>query len=460
MPDRRSVGVGVAMVVAVAMAGCSNGSAGPPPTSATSPSTVRPSTTAPTTVAPTTVAPTTVVPTTVAPTTTTTTVPSTLSIGVLGDLSSADGVGKDIGNGVELAVEQYNQTAGADLSQSTGAGSGSTSTTSPPGGSEVSSTSTPGSARAHPSHIRLLRFDTRGSVQLAEAMVQRAIGQQVVAVVGPTSTDESAAADPLMEQAGIVNLTPSADGDSLSTNGWQFWHRLIADQSNQAAAAAAFLSRTIESSSVAVVNDGTAASISMASAVASDLSADGVPVLDQPVDVHGYEDPAVAAKIEDDGYEAVFVAGAVNEVAGLVQALRDSGSNALVVADGAADSSRLVKLAGPDAAQGAFIACGCADPSASPAGLSFVAGYRKEFGAPPGPFSVEGFEAANVVLSAIAAGQITSIGINKYLASHSFDGPTGVVAFDRDGQLIGPRVWLSQVQGDTIVNLGPLTGGS
>ena len=56
-------------------------------------------------------------------------------------------------------------------------------------------------------------------------LAQKVIADKMIAVVGPAFSGESKAADPIFEQAGIVNITASATNPALANNGWKYWHR-------------------------------------------------------------------------------------------------------------------------------------------------------------------------------------------------------------------------------------------
>src|SRR5205814_4196329 len=62
-------------------------------------------------------------------------------------------------------------------------------------------------------------------------------------VVGPTYSAETKAVGPLLEQASLPFITPSATNDSLVGAGWTTFHRTIGNDSQQALAAAAYFAK-------------------------------------------------------------------------------------------------------------------------------------------------------------------------------------------------------------------------
>ena len=55
--------------------------------------------------------------------------------------------------------------------------------------------------------VDLIKYDSQGDPAQAPQLAQKAITDKIVAVVGPAFSGESKAADPIFEQAGIVNVT-------------------------------------------------------------------------------------------------------------------------------------------------------------------------------------------------------------------------------------------------------------
>jgi branched-chain amino acid transport system substrate-binding protein len=165
----------------------------------------------------------------------------------------------------------------------------------------------------------------------------------------------------------------------------------------------------------------------------------------------------VAASVESAGADAVYFAGTALEAAAFLTQLRTIGVQSVFVTDGAADSTDFIRLAGAQVADGTFITCPCVDPEATPQGEIFAQGYEAAYGNEPGPFAVEGFDAANLILGAVAAGQTTPLGINSYLADHSFKGISKTIAFDSRGQVTSDVMSLMEVQNGALVYEGPLT---
>jgi branched-chain amino acid transport system substrate-binding protein len=92
------------------------------------------------------------------------------------------------------------------------------------------------------------------------------------------------------------------------------------------------------------------------------------------------------------------------------------------------------------AAEGAIAFCSCADVSTA-LGLGaqrFIQDYQSEFGTPPGPYAVEAWDAAHLLIGALDVAEPSREGVLARLASTpKFDGLGGVYAF-AGGELAEP----------------------
>ncbi len=102
------------------------------------------------------------------------------------------------------------------------------------------------------------------------------------------------------------------------------------------------------------------------------------------------------------------------------------------------------------AAEGARAVCPCADVSTSTdlAARRFIQDYQSEFGSAPAAYSVEGWDAAHLVLRAIRQAGATRPDVASWLgAVAAHDGLSSVYRFDTDGELLFPVVRTYRVVG-------------
>src|SRR5579871_2181589 len=159
---------------------------------------------------------------------------TTVKIGFFGALTGPNAqLGINEYNGAKLAVDQFNKKGGTQ--------------------------------------VDLVKYDSQGDPAQAPQLAQKAISDKVVAIVGPAFSGESKAADPIFEQAQIVNVTASATNPALASNGWKYWHRVVGNDNAQGPAAADFISKKLNAAKVAVIDDNQEYSLGIANIVRQTL---------------------------------------------------------------------------------------------------------------------------------------------------------------------------------------------
>ncbi len=150
-------------------------------------------------------------------------------------------------------------------------------------------------------------------------------------------------------------------------------------------------------------------------------------------------DPTVAREVVDrSDCTAVVWAGGPNAGAEALLALEGSGV-AFAGGDGLLGPDFL-DVAGP-AADGVAGTCACADVSTSLelGARRFVQDYQAEFGAPPGAYAVEAWDAAKLLLRALREGGPSRDAVHHFLASVTdARGLARTYRFGSDGELADP----------------------
>ena len=352
---------------------------------------------------------------------------TSVKIGFFGALTGANAqLGINEYNGEKLAVDQYN-------------------------------------AKKPATAVTLVKYDSQGDPAQAPQLAQKVITDKAVAVVGPAFSGESKAADPIFEQAGIVNITASATNPALATNGWKYFHRAVGNDNSQGPAAAQYIEKKLKAKTVAVIDDNEEYSLGIADIVRSTLKADGVTVaVSDHIDKNAQDYSATVNKIKPANVDAIFYGGYYSEGGRFLKQLRDAGINVPWVSDDGAEDPKLIDSAGASAAEGALMTCPCGDITTNPAAAAFVSGYTASAGSAPGTYSAEAYDATNVILQAIAAGKTTSKDINDYLSTVSYTGLTKTLKFDSKGEVASNTIYVYEVKGGKVVfdgSVASLVGG-
>jgi branched-chain amino acid transport system substrate-binding protein len=304
-------------------------------------------------------------------------------------------------------------------------------------------------------------FDSQGNPDNAPALAQQAADDSsIVGIVGPAFSGESRTANPIFQEAGLPIVTPSASAPDLSTLNWTIFHRLIANDDSQGPAIAAHISGELAAKKVAVIDDNSEYGKSLAAIVAEGLEAAGVEVaVTDSIDPASQDYSATVTKVNDAGVDAVMYGGYYAEAGRLRKQLVDGGVTATFISgDGALDPG-FIDAAGAEAAEGAILtAAAFFSPDGYTGGADFGARFTAASdGNAPGLYSAEGFDGANLLLSAIAAGNQDRASINTYLDGVTFEGLTKTFKFHPNGELDGPvAIYATVVQGGELVGLGQI----
>jgi branched-chain amino acid transport system substrate-binding protein len=343
-----------------------------------------------------------------------------VKVGYFGPLTGNNSpqLGIVVNNAVKLAVEQYN-------------------------------------AKGQGPKVSLVEYDSQGDPSQAPQVAQRVITDHTVAVVGPQFSGESNVADPIFQQAQIVNVTASATNPTLASHRWTYWHRAIGNDDSQGPAAANYIASKLNIKRVAVIDDNSEYGAGIADIVASSLPKDGATVaVRDHIDPKTTDYSAAVNAIGAGNVPAVFYGGYYQQAGPLVKQLRAAANNATFVSDDSTNDPGFVTAAGAAAANGSYVTCPCVPTPSTPAGQAFANAYQAANNAPPGNYSAQAYDATNFILAAIRAGNTTSTAINSYLASHSYTGIVGNLKFNTQGEINSPRVEAYQVQNGTITPVG------
>jgi branched-chain amino acid transport system substrate-binding protein len=308
-----------------------------------------------------------------------------------------------------------------------------------------------------PRPVELVEYDSQGSPDQAVPLATKAVSDGVVALIGPAFSGESKAADPVLEQGKVPNVSPVATNPKLSANGWRYFHRVIASDAAQGPAIADFLVTAKRPARAFVVNDDQEYSVGIADAVAQRLTAKGVSVSRDQFAEAASDHSSTVVKVQAANPDVIFFGGYYGQGGRLLKQLRDGGVTALfATGDGSLDAG-LIDGAGPKAAEGAVVGCPCTLPSGKlPAGrlADFVQAYRSRYQTDPPTYATEGYDAATALVEAIKAGATTREAINDSLAKADFAGVAKRIKFQPNGDVVSTDIFVHQVQGGRFALLG------
>jgi len=322
---------------------------------------------------------------------------------------SAANLGVNIEQGFELAVKQYNKKKGSDC-------------------------------------IQVAKFDSQGSEEKAPGVARSLVAdKKIVGIVGPPFSGESQAANPIFEEAGIPLITPSATNVNLSKNGWKVFHRAVANDQYQGPGAADYIKNVLKAQKVFVADDQSAYGAGLADGVKKVLGSLVVQSDKTQGDGKQTDFSGTVSKIKGSGATAFFYGGYYTNGGLLRKQLTSAGWKGTMIGGDGMNDPGYAKAAGNAAAAGTILMCPCA-PS-SKAGGTFTSDYKAQWNQDAGTYSDVAYDAGNIFLQGIDAGNTTTDKMNTYLSSVDYKGVANEYKFTDVGELDPTlvKVWAFKV---------------
>ena len=288
--------------------------------------------------------------------------------------------------------------------------------------------------------IKLVSIDDQGDPAVAGTVAPGvASNKNVLGVVGPAYSGATIASLPYYKSVNMALISPSATRVSLTDPtspdfGGPIFHRVVGKDDLQGPALAKYATAGVSAAKVFVFDDQSAYAVPLRGFVeaglkkvagASVVGGDSVP--NTTTDFS----PTIA-KIKTSGATVVIYTGYYSQAAVFIKQLRDSGSKAVFAGGDGVFNQEFPKLAGA-AAEGSKVTGvgGLAGISAK-----LEADFKKKMGVSSGVYSVESYDAANILLSGIKAGKTTRVKMLAYVKAYKGKSVSGnTIKFDKNGDI-------------------------
>lgn len=285
--------------------------------------------------------------------------------------------------------------------------------------------------------IELVSADDQGDGTVAASVAPGiANNKDIVAVVGPAYSGATIASLPYYKEAGMPLISPSATKVSLTDPsvagefGGPVFHRIPATDKIQGPALGKLAIQGVASPKVFVIDDQSAYSVGLVEYLTPSLPAGALVGTDSTKNDTADFAPTVA-KVKSKGANVVIYTGYYSQAAVLVKQLRDAGYKGVFAGGDGVLNSEFAVLAGA-AAEGARLT-GATVPLGE-LSADLAAKFKKSLGVEPGVYAAESFDAANIIIEAIKAGNTTRESILKFIKGVSYVGVGGsAISFDANG---------------------------
>lgn len=340
----------------------------------------------------------------------------TLAIGFAGPLSGASmAVGRSMQNGVQLAVDEANQR-GLRI-----------------GGKSY--------------RLKLVSQDDRADPGTAEYVARYLVGQRVIGVVGHWTSGTSLVAAPVYHAAGVIQVTPSAMSRKLTSLSYPRIFRTIPNNESVGRLAADYAIARLGVKTVVTIDDRTPFGQGLAEQFARQAEAQGARVLgrysvsDKTSDFNA---PLMEARKQ--APDLIFFGGLDWQAGILAKSIRRLRLDALLMASAGTVGLPFLMRAGADA-NGALVLEPGPPQDRMPGWKGFRQRYSQSFDSNIDLYAVFAYEAAQAIIQGIRhAGSSDPELVARAMHRLRFEGVSGTVAFNEEGDLLNPTFTMYEVK--------------
>jgi branched-chain amino acid transport system substrate-binding protein len=343
-----------------------------------------------------------------------------IKIGHVGPTSGAIAhLGKDNENGAKMAIEELN-AKGLQI-----------------GGQAV--------------RFELLAEDDAADPKQGVAAAQKLVDAKVNGVIGHLNSGTTIPASQLYNDAGLVQISPSATNPKYTRQGYAGAFRMVADDVHLGGTLGKYAVETLGAKTVAVIDDRTAYGQGVADEFEKGVVAAGGTVVgreftnDKATDFN-----AILTTLKAKKPDVVFFGG-MDAVAGpMLKQMKSLGINAKFMGGDGICSSELPKLAGDGMAdEQVFCAEAGGVEGEQKAGMDkFRADFKAKFGADVQVYAPYVYDAVMVMANAmVAANSADPATYLPALKAITHNGVTGTISFDEKGDIKNGALTLMTYKG-------------
>ena len=296
--------------------------------------------------------------------------------------------------------------------------------------------------------------DPKQAVNVANLLVS---DTDVVAVAGHFNSGCSIPASPIYNTAGMAMVSVSTN-PQLTAQGFDVVNRIVARDDAQGAFAAELVYDTLGLTKVAILDDSTPYGAGLASEFAKVFAEKGgTIVLSEKIQAKEVDFKALSTRLKSAAPQAIYYGGAHTEGALISKQAKESDLKVPVIGGDMLFSAEYVQIARAENAEGDLCTSLGLPLDQQPKGTQFKAAYNEKFGADPEAYDSYAYDSAWVIIRAVLNGAATSSAsvppaptresVAQGIRLISYDGVTGTVAFDENGDTTNQAISAYKVTG-------------
>ncbi len=341
----------------------------------------------------------------------------TIKIGHAGPLTGPVAhLGKDNENGVRLALDEAN-AAGLSI-----------------GGKKVS--------------FSMQSEDDQADPKQGTIVAQKLVDAKVVGVVGHLNSGTTIPASKIYHDAGIAQVSPSATNVTYTHQGFKTAFRVMANDAQQGKVLGDYAVTKLGAKTVAIIDDRSAYGQGLADEFEKAAKGAGAQIVTREFTGTDKTDfNAILTSIKGKNPDLIFYGGMDSQSGPMMKQIKNLGLTSKFLTGDGGQTAEFVKLAG-EAGEGAYASSPGVPLEKMPGGKGFAEKYKAKFNIEIQLYAPYAYDSMNVLLEAMK--KADSSDPAKYLpalAGITYQGVTGNIAFDENGDIKGGSISLYQVKG-------------
>jgi branched-chain amino acid transport system substrate-binding protein len=300
--------------------------------------------------------------------------------------------------------------------------------------------------------------DGKQTVAAANKLASQSGDNKIAGVVGAYCSGATIPASEILDEAGIVMISPGSTAEKVTERGLKYMFRTCGRDDDQSKAVGKFMKDFLKAKTVFIVDDKTTYSQGLADNVEKECKALGLTVVEHDhVNAGDRDFSAVLTKVKSANPDVFYISLQNSSSGGLmVSQAKRVGITSKLIAQDAVFHPQLIDNA-KEAAEGMYLTFGFIDEN-SPAYQSFAKIYSAKYGK-IGAYSSYAYDAATALLTAIKnSGSTDAEKIRAELLKMDMPGAAKRIKFKENGDS-GSNYIVLVIKGGKFVNFwDPETG--
>ena len=296
--------------------------------------------------------------------------------------------------------------------------------------------------------FELIGEDDQADPRTGTLVAQRLVDAGVAGVVGHLNSGTTIPASRIYDRAGIPMISPSATNPKLTHQGYKGVFRTIANDIQQGSVVGKFAVAKL-GKKVAIIDDRTAYGQGLADETEKAVKSSGGTVVAREFTTDKATDfMSILTKIKAAKPDVIMFGGMDAQGGPMVRQIEQLGIKAKFITGDGGCSPEFIKLAGDAISSSDYCTMAGIPLEKMPGGKDFDSRFKKRFGTEVQIYSPYAYDAAMALINAmVKAGSADPAKYLPVLKTNSFEGVTGTVAFDANGDIKDGAVTVYQYKG-------------